>query len=276
MPVTSTKSLTGHLLGGAGALGAIATLQALRTGDLPGTYNVDNLDPEVGLNVITGTLSGSTATAGIVNAFGFGGHSVALVVRLPRPQPAATAPAIARSPARAATAGAAAVHTGASARAAQLFRGVRVRMSAAVPAARPRRPAPSPAMPKVLSGAAAAGVVADAAVVSAEVASAAVCLRLPVSALAAMAVLISGSGGDERGNRVLGLGLAGGLGLIPVHHRSVGVGLRRRQRHRGAGGREPADGYRERLVLMLSKLMCLVRRPADGGCGLGDRGAVRL
>ena len=80
VPVTSTKSLTGHLLGGAGALGAIATLQALRTGDLPGTYNVDNLDPEVGLNVITGTLSGSTATAGIVNAFGFGGHSVALVV----------------------------------------------------------------------------------------------------------------------------------------------------------------------------------------------------
>jgi 3-oxoacyl-[acyl-carrier-protein] synthase II len=80
VPVASTKSLTGHLLGGAGALGAIATLQALRTGDLPGTYNVGSLDPEVDLNVITGTVSGSTATAGIVNAFGFGGHSVALVV----------------------------------------------------------------------------------------------------------------------------------------------------------------------------------------------------
>ncbi|MBT2552587.1 beta-ketoacyl synthase [Arthrobacter sp. ISL-5] len=80
VPVTSTKSLTGHLLGGAGALGAIATLQAMRTGDLPGTYNLVNLDPEVDLNVITGTVSGSTATAGIVNAFGFGGHSVALVL----------------------------------------------------------------------------------------------------------------------------------------------------------------------------------------------------
>lgn len=80
VPVTSTKALTGHLLGGAGALGAIATLQALRTGDLPGTYNVASLDPEVDLNVITGTVRGSTATAGLVNAFGFGGHSVALVV----------------------------------------------------------------------------------------------------------------------------------------------------------------------------------------------------
>jgi 3-oxoacyl-[acyl-carrier-protein] synthase II len=80
VPVASTKSLTGHLLGGAGALGAIATLQALRTGDLPGTYNIGDLDPEVDLNILTGTQHGSTATAGLVNAFGFGGHSAALVV----------------------------------------------------------------------------------------------------------------------------------------------------------------------------------------------------
>ena len=80
VPVTSTKSLTGHLLGGAGALGAIAALQALRTGDLPGTYNIGAVDPEVDLNILTGTQHGSTATAGLVNAFGFGGHSAALVV----------------------------------------------------------------------------------------------------------------------------------------------------------------------------------------------------
>jgi 3-oxoacyl-[acyl-carrier-protein] synthase II len=80
VPVTSTKSLTGHLLGGAGALGAIAALQALRTGDLPGTYNISAVDPEVDLNILTGTQHGSTATAGLVNAFGFGGHSAALVV----------------------------------------------------------------------------------------------------------------------------------------------------------------------------------------------------
>ncbi|WP_457972871.1 beta-ketoacyl-[acyl-carrier-protein] synthase family protein [Arthrobacter sp. D1-17] len=80
VPVTSTKSLTGHLLGGAGALGAIATLQALQTGDLPGTCNTSDVDPEVDLNVLTGTQHGSTATAGLVNAFGFGGHSAALVI----------------------------------------------------------------------------------------------------------------------------------------------------------------------------------------------------
>jgi 3-oxoacyl-[acyl-carrier-protein] synthase II len=80
VPVTSTKSLTGHLLGGAGALGAIAALQALRTGDLPGTYNISAVDPEVDLNILTGTQHGSTATASLVNAFGFGGHSAALVV----------------------------------------------------------------------------------------------------------------------------------------------------------------------------------------------------
>lgn len=80
VPVTSTKSLTGHLLGGAGALGAIATLRALRTGDLPGTRNIGGLDPEVDLNVLTRTVHGSTAAAGMVNAFGFGGHSVALVI----------------------------------------------------------------------------------------------------------------------------------------------------------------------------------------------------
>ncbi|MBT2521094.1 beta-ketoacyl synthase [Arthrobacter sp. ISL-28] len=80
VPVTSTKSLTGHLLGGAGALGAIAALQALRTGNLPGTYNIGTLDPDVDLKIPTETVHGSTATAGLVNAFGFGGHSVALVV----------------------------------------------------------------------------------------------------------------------------------------------------------------------------------------------------
>lgn len=84
VPVTSTKSLTGHLLGGAGALGAIVVLEALRTGDLPGTYNVGSLDPDVDLNIITGTVRRGVpdraVQAGMVNAFGFGGHSAALVV----------------------------------------------------------------------------------------------------------------------------------------------------------------------------------------------------
>lgn len=83
VPVTSTKGHTGHLLGGAGALAAVVVVQALQTGQLPGTLNVEALDPEVDLNVITDTahtLVPGTAPAGLVNAFGFGGHSVALVI----------------------------------------------------------------------------------------------------------------------------------------------------------------------------------------------------
>ncbi|MDP9987062.1 3-oxoacyl-[acyl-carrier-protein] synthase II [Arthrobacter oryzae] len=83
VPVTSTKGHTGHLLGGAGALAAVVVLEALRTGQLPGTLNVGTLDPEVDLHVITESahqLPPGHRRAGLVNAFGFGGHSVALVV----------------------------------------------------------------------------------------------------------------------------------------------------------------------------------------------------
>lgn len=83
VPVTSTKGHTGHLLGGAGSLAAVVVLEALRTGKVPGTLNVEALDPEVDLNVLTeGThqLPPGYAPAGLVNAFGFGGHSVALVL----------------------------------------------------------------------------------------------------------------------------------------------------------------------------------------------------
>jgi 3-oxoacyl-[acyl-carrier-protein] synthase II len=83
VPVTSTKGHTGHLLGGAGALAAVVVLEALREGKVPATLNVEELDPEVDLNVITESthqLPADHAPAGLVNAFGFGGHSVALVI----------------------------------------------------------------------------------------------------------------------------------------------------------------------------------------------------
>ena len=80
VPVTSTKSLTGHLLGGAGALGAIVMIQALKTGAFPGTSNLDEPDGGIDLNLIRGTVAGQAAGAGIANAFGFGGHSTSLVI----------------------------------------------------------------------------------------------------------------------------------------------------------------------------------------------------
>lgn len=83
VPVTSTKGHTGHLLGGAGALAAVVVVQALQTGQLPGTVNLEALNPEVNLNIVTAKahpLAPGSAPAGLVNAFGFGGHSVALVI----------------------------------------------------------------------------------------------------------------------------------------------------------------------------------------------------
>lgn len=80
VPVTSTKSLTGHLLGGAGALGAVVMVQALRTGAVPGTTNLDEPGEGIDLNLVRTTATGLPAAAGIANAFGFGGHSTALVI----------------------------------------------------------------------------------------------------------------------------------------------------------------------------------------------------
>ena len=80
--VTSTKSMTGHLLGGAGALETIATVLALRDRMVPPTINLD--DPEPGLEIdIAANMARSLPDgdlAGINNSFGFGGHNVAIAV----------------------------------------------------------------------------------------------------------------------------------------------------------------------------------------------------
>ena len=77
--VTSTKSMVGHLLGASGALGAMVAAQALRDGRVPGTINADELDPEIEVDVIRSTREGDFQAA-LVNAFGFGGHNVSLVL----------------------------------------------------------------------------------------------------------------------------------------------------------------------------------------------------
>jgi 3-oxoacyl-[acyl-carrier-protein] synthase II len=79
---TSTKSMTGHLLGGAGALESVATVLALRDRVVPPTINLDNLDPAVKLDVAREkrTLPDGDI-AGLNNSFGFGGHNVAIAFR---------------------------------------------------------------------------------------------------------------------------------------------------------------------------------------------------
>ena len=80
--VTSTKSMTGHLLGGAGALESLATVLALHHRVVPPTINLDNLDPAVKLDVATEQRSLPDGDiAALNNSFGFGGHNVAIAFR---------------------------------------------------------------------------------------------------------------------------------------------------------------------------------------------------
>jgi 3-oxoacyl-[acyl-carrier-protein] synthase II len=77
--VTSTKSMTGHLLGGAGALEAIATVLALRHRMSPPTINLDHKDPQVELDIPTTARDlPSGDAAALNNSFGFGGANVAV------------------------------------------------------------------------------------------------------------------------------------------------------------------------------------------------------
>ncbi len=79
IPVTATKSCTGHLLGAAGALEAIVTCLALRDHIVPAIRNLDDPDDEVELDLVRVTPRDSPAgAAALSNSFGFGGHDVAL------------------------------------------------------------------------------------------------------------------------------------------------------------------------------------------------------
>ncbi|WP_184756002.1 beta-ketoacyl-[acyl-carrier-protein] synthase family protein [Streptosporangium album] len=77
--VTATKSMTGHLCGAAGSLGAISAILAIRDGVIPATRNLDDLDPEVKLDIVTGRPRRGRLTTALTNSFGFGGHNASLV-----------------------------------------------------------------------------------------------------------------------------------------------------------------------------------------------------
>jgi 3-oxoacyl-[acyl-carrier-protein] synthase II len=81
--LTSTKSMTGHLLGAAGAVESLATILALYDRKVPPTINLEDLDDEVDLDIVTGEPRAlpSGSIAALNNSFGFGGHNVALVFR---------------------------------------------------------------------------------------------------------------------------------------------------------------------------------------------------
>jgi 3-oxoacyl-[acyl-carrier-protein] synthase II len=86
IPVSSTKSAIGHLLGAAGAVEAVATIETLSTGIIPPTLGYEVPDPELDLDYVPGEARALVSANGgppvaISNSFAFGGHNVALVLR---------------------------------------------------------------------------------------------------------------------------------------------------------------------------------------------------
>ncbi len=82
-PVSSTKSMIGHTLSAAGAIEAIFSLLAIRTGRLPPTINYDLPDPEIPLDVVPNEARDASITTVLSNSFGFGGQNVVLVLGSP-------------------------------------------------------------------------------------------------------------------------------------------------------------------------------------------------
>src|SRR5512138_350715 len=81
IPISSTKSMTGHMMGATGALEAIFLVQAIRDGILPPTIHYQTPDPECDLDVIPNEARQKKVDLAISNAFGFGGHNAVLAVR---------------------------------------------------------------------------------------------------------------------------------------------------------------------------------------------------
>ena len=83
MPVSATKSMTGHLLGAAGALETIFAILAIHHRLAPATINLDDFDPAISLDVVHGEHRKLPEgdIAALNNSFGFGGHNVALAIR---------------------------------------------------------------------------------------------------------------------------------------------------------------------------------------------------
>jgi len=79
--ISSTKSMTGHLLGGSGGIEAVATVMVIAHDNIPPTINIENLDPACDLDYVPDKSRVKTVNAALSNSFGFGGHNVTLAFK---------------------------------------------------------------------------------------------------------------------------------------------------------------------------------------------------
>jgi 3-oxoacyl-[acyl-carrier-protein] synthase II len=83
IPVSSTKSAIGHLLGASGGVELVATVMALHNGILPPTINLDSPDAECDLDYVPNQARNATVHRAMSNSFGFGGHNACILVGKP-------------------------------------------------------------------------------------------------------------------------------------------------------------------------------------------------
>ena len=81
IPISSTKSMTGHLLGGSGGIEAVATVMAIANNTIPPTINLTNPDPECDLDYVPKESRSLDVEVALSNSFGFGGHNVTLAFK---------------------------------------------------------------------------------------------------------------------------------------------------------------------------------------------------
>ena len=81
LSLSSSKSMTGHLLGAAGVVETIVCLLAMQNATVPPTINNDNLDPEIDLDITPNHPKKRDIAYSLNNGFGFGGHNASLVFR---------------------------------------------------------------------------------------------------------------------------------------------------------------------------------------------------
>ena len=81
LSISSTKSVTGHLLGGAGGVESIFTLLTIKNGIIPPTMNYETPDPECDLDYVPNTARKAKVRTAMSNSFGFGGTNATLIFK---------------------------------------------------------------------------------------------------------------------------------------------------------------------------------------------------